>query len=129
MSRIVTESGILGSLELSLTSSAGQSWWMPRSPAFGVGVLEEDIGTTVIHLLSTALGRDKALVSLGPKPPLHVGMLGEFGLGMGTACPGWRGSLSPQVMSLGCLAHIQGRFLIVPCFQKFIHLILVCDAS
>lgn len=128
MSRMVTESGILGSSELSLTSSAGQSWWMPRSPAFGVGVLEEDTGTTVIHLLGTALGRHKALVSLGPKP-LHIGVLGEFGLGMGTACPGWRGSLSPQVMSLGCLAHIQGRFLIVPRFQKFVHLILVCDTS
>ena len=31
-------------------------------------------------------------------------------------------------MPLGCLADIQGRFLIVPHFQKFIHLVLICDA-
>lgn len=34
----------------------------------------------------------------------------------------------PQRMSVGHLAHIQGRFLIVPHLQKFVHLIAVCDA-
>lgn len=33
-----------------------------------------------------------------------------------------------QGMLLGHLADIQGRFLIVPHFQKFIHLVLICDA-
>lgn len=32
-------------------------------------------------------------------------------------------------MPLGCLVDIQGRFFIVPHFQKFIHLALICDAS
>lgn len=32
-------------------------------------------------------------------------------------------------MPLGRLADIQGRLLIVPHFQKFIHLVLICDAS
>lgn len=43
-------------------------------------------------------------------------------------CPGQRGSLLHQGMPLVCLADIQGRFLIVPRFQKFVHLVLICDA-
>lgn len=34
-----------------------------------------------------------------------------------------------QGTPLGCLADIQGRLLIVPHLQKFIHLVLICDAS
>jgi len=59
------------------------------------------------------------------KPPLHIGVLGEFGPGNGAVCSGQRGSHSPQGMTL---ADIQWRFLIVPHFQKFIHLVLICDA-
>lgn len=61
------------------------------------------------------------------KPPLHTGVLGRFGVGAGTFCPGQRGSLSHQGMPLVCLADIQGRFLIVPRFQKLVHLVLICD--
>lgn len=62
------------------------------------------------------------------KPPLYVSVQEEFGLGTGAVCPGQRGSLLPQRVPLGHLADIQGRFLIVPLFQKFIHLVLTCDA-
>lgn len=62
------------------------------------------------------------------KPPLHTGVQGAFGVGAGVVCPGQKRSLSHQGMPLVCLADIQGRFLIVPRFQKFVHLVLVCDA-
>lgn len=49
-------------------------------------------------------------------------------MGAGAVCLGQRGSLSHQGMSLGCLADVQRRFLIIPRFQKFVHLVLICDA-
>lgn len=63
------------------------------------------------------------------KPPLHIAVLGESGVGAGVVCVGQRGSLLHQGMPLVCLADIQGRFLIVPRFQEFVHLVLICDAS
>lgn len=62
------------------------------------------------------------------KPPLHIGVLGESGVGVGVVCAGQRGSLLHQGVPLVCLADIEGRFLVVPRFQKFVHLVLICDA-
>lgn len=56
-----------------------------------------------------------------------MGVLGEFRPDTAAICPGWR-SLLLQRMFVDRLPYIQGRFLIVPHFQKFVHLIVVCDA-
>lgn len=59
------DSGTLGFWELSLTNSVRTFCWLPQSPAFGPGVLEEEVSTVAIHLLDTP-----GLTS--GQPPLHI---------------------------------------------------------